>query len=131
MRWRRAVMKLVTWFTPRLSIGCEESYPTSSCNGAPSGIETAGFNELQRVAYGQRTWWQRVQHIIKLEFSFFRHAEYIKLSVNNSNSIFLHAAAKKRLQRTKDFSQTTTNFFKRFLGYLIDPPGKKTHVLVS
>lgn len=44
--------------------------------------------------------------------------------------VFLHAAAKKRLQRTENFSQTTTNFFKRFLAYLINPPGKKTHVLV-
>lgn len=59
-------------------------------------------------------------------------AKLNQLSVNQFKTrFFLHAAAKKRLQRTEDFSQTATNFFKRFLGYLIDPPEKKNHVLFS
>ena len=44
---------------------------------------------------------------------------------------FSHVARKNGFQRTKDFSQTATNFFKGFLGYLIDLAGKETHVLFS
>ena len=47
------------------------------------------------------------------------------------NTVFSHAADKKRLQRNDDISQTAMNLLKRFLGYLSDLAGEKTHVFFS
>lgn len=82
----------------------------------------------------QETRWKRaedVQLIISMPLISNQKQPKINYQLINSNPVFFLATCKNGLQRTDNFSQTTTNFLKRFLCYLIDPTREKTHVLVS